>query len=384
MAVPVGGQSYSVATKPGVLAHGFRDPAAMLLAEQVVVPPDGVVVLMNCGNGLTGAVIAGGGRTSRLLLTDRNLLSVDAARRTMARAGVEATAVYRGQGAHPLPRELQADVVAIRIPLEKLALHQLLWDAHRILRVGGRCYIAGATNEGIKSAAKAMERLFGEANLETVSSGHRVLSAARAPDIGGSVEEFENPFLDSDHFNELHVTLRGSACTLFTRPGVFSWDHADEATEILAGVMEVQRGDAVLDLGCGAGGLGLVAARLSGTGRVSMVDADVEAVRSATRTVQHAGLDQCTVLASDVASAVLAERFDVVVTNPPFHVGKSTDLRVPVQFIHDAWEVLRPGGRLFLVANRTLPYEREVNERFGNLATAHDGRRFKVLSAVRR
>ena len=113
-----------------------------------------------------------------------------------------------------------------------------------------------------------------------------------------------------------------------------------------------------------------------------MVDADAEAVRSARRTAECAGVES-TVLPSDVASAVLGQRFDVVVTNPPFHVGKATDLSVPLQFIEDAWTVLAPAGRLFLVANRTLPYEREVLQRFGNLATEHDGRRFKVLSAVR-
>jgi 16S rRNA (guanine1207-N2)-methyltransferase len=84
-----------------------------------------------------------------------------------------------------------------------------------------------------------------------------------------------------------------------------------------------------------------------------------------------------------VAAAVAGERFDVVVTNPPFHVGKATDLNVPLQFIEESWEVLAPGGRLFLVANRTLPYERVVRHRFGNITTAHDGPRFKVLTATK-
>ena len=88
-------------------------------------------------------------------------------------------------------------------------------------------------------------------------------------------------------------------------------------------------------------------------------------------------------LASDIAGAVLDERFDVVVTNPPFHVGKATDLDVPIQFINDAHNVLASGGRMFLVANRTLPYEQAIKRRFGNVSNVHDGPRFKVLSAVR-
>ena len=114
-----------------------------------------------------------------------------------------------------------------------------------------------------------------------------------------------------------------------------------------------------------------------------MVDADIEAVRSAQKSAETAGVSNFRTLPSDVAGAVLDEKFDVVVTNPPFHVGKQTELSVPIQFIEDSWEVLKPGGRLFLVANRTLPYEVPITERFGRLSTIYDGRRFKVLSATR-
>jgi len=71
------------------------------------------------------------------------------------------------------------------------------------------------------------------------------------------------------------------------------------------------------------------------------------------------------------------------VSNPPFHVGKATALNVPLQFMRDAFNVLRPGGRLLLVANRTLPYEAALTDLFGNMRTVHDGQRFKVLSATR-
>ena len=383
MPVVVARRLYEVATKPGVFAHGHHDPAQVLLVEHAQVQAGDVVVHMNCGNGLFGAATASMGVAGRVALTDRNIISVEAARRTIVANGVTDAEVRLGHGAYALPADLRADVVAIRIPHEKLALLQLLTDAFRILHVGGHCYVAGANNEGAKSAAKALERLFGNAVVTAVDSGHRIVVATKRSETRGDATEFSSPFLDSGTFNQLPVTLRGAPYTLYARPGVFSWDHADEATELLAKVMQVQRGDSVLDLGCGVGALGVVAGTLSVNGRVCMVDADVEAVRCATRTAERSGLTDFQVLCSDVASAVINERFDVVVTNPPFHVGKATDLSVPKQFIHDAWEVLVPGGRLFLVANRTLPYERMVQQRFGNLTTAHDGQRFKVLAATK-
>jgi 16S RNA G1207 methylase RsmC len=94
---------------------------------------------------------------------------------------------------------------------------------------------------------------------------------------------FESPFLDKDTFHEIDVDLRGESFRIYSRPGVFSWDHLDEATQILAEHMMVLPGASVLDLGCGSGPLGVLASRLSGGGPLVMVDADVEAVRSATK-----------------------------------------------------------------------------------------------------
>jgi 16S rRNA (guanine1207-N2)-methyltransferase len=381
--VKVAGTSVIVATKPGVFSHGRLDPAALLLAEHVNVTPGDVVVNMNCGNGMFGAVAATAGHAGRVLLTDRNVLSVEAATRTLAANGARNAELYLAQGASALPADVEADVVAIRIPTERLALLQLLWDASRLLKSGGRCYLAGATNEGMKSAASTLERLFGNVRLLGKDSRHRVVVATKRAVTPAIPSDLESPYLDPETFHQLDAILRGRQFRLSSRPGVFSWDHLDEATAILVEAMTVHPGESVLDIGCGCGALGIVAATLSGTGQVCMLDADVEAVRSATRSAAAAGLTNVRVTTSDVAAAVLDERFDVVVTNPPFHVGKATDLNVPLQFIHDAWQVLVPGGCLYLVANRTLPYERSIKHRFGNIDTLHDGQRFKVLSAVK-
>ncbi len=391
--VKVAGRPYTMATKPGTFAYGRLDPATVLLGERVDVSAGDVLVQLNCGNGLLGAVAAMKG-AAHVFLADRNVVAVEAARRTLAANGVPNGQALLGQGALALAADVVpgvapgvvarvvADVVAIRIPPERVALQQLLSDAFRILKVGGRCYIAGATNEGIRTAEKTMERLFAGGRLLAQDSGHRVSVATKRAPEPASREDLDSPYLRGDVFNELTATMRGRDFTLCSRPGVFSWDHLDEATSILAETMAVRSGESVLDLGCGAGALGALAGTLTGA-RVTMVDADVEAVRSATRTAAAAGLVEVRVTTSDVASAVLDERFDVVVANPPFHVGKLTNLDVPLQFIADAWTVLAPGGRLYLVANRTLPYERAIVQRFGNLTTAHDGARFKVLVGVR-
>ena len=316
--------------------------------------------------------------------TDRHVSAIDGAARALRFAGVTNGHALAGLGAYMLADAVKPTIVVIRVPREKAALLQLLLDAFRVMQVGGRCLIAGATNEGVKTAARLMQELFGNSVVAGRESGHRIVVATKRGDGPADMSSFMDPLLDADKFKEVDVTLRGFRFTMSTRPGVFSWEHIDEATSILAEVIQIPEGASVLDIGCGAGALGVVAARLSGSGDVCMVDADVEAVRCARRTADNAGVGTARVLTSDVASAVIDERFDVAITNPPFHSGRATDLDLPGRFIRDAWTVIRPGGALFLVANRTLPYEGMIKTTFGNVACAHDGGRFKVLAATRR
>ena len=377
------GGGLEVATKPGVFAHGQVDSAADLLARHVRIEQGDVAVVMGSGNGFVPAALARVGRASRIVSTDRNILSVDATTRTLAANNAGTVEVFAQHGAFGVAGDSSADSAAIRIPHEKLALVQLLYDAFRVLRIGGVCYIAGANNEGIKSAAKLLERAFGNSTLLAYDSGNRIVSAVKESNTAADDEVFESPFLPSDTFREIEVALRDQSFTMYSRPGVFSWDHLDEATQILAEHMMVLPGASVLDLGCGSGPLGILASRLSGGGPLVMVDVDVESVRSAAKSADAAGVTNYRVLPSDVAGAVIDERFELVVTNPPFHVGKQTELSVPLQFIDDSWEVLSSGGQLFLVANRTLPYETSIRRRFGNVLMVHDGRRFKVLTATK-
>ncbi len=380
--VTVAGATYTEATKPGLTNQG-RDNATALLAERMVIQPGAMVVSFQSGNGLLGAVAALARGAAQVYLSDRNAVAVEAARRTMEANGICNATIGSGHGSAPFDDTVRADVVTIRIPTEKLALLQLLADAFAILRIGGQCCITGATNEGIKSAATLLKNLFGNATVLGTEGGCRAVMAIKCAATPADATVLANAYLSHDAFHPIDVVLRGQSTQLFSRPGVFSWEHLDEATALLADVMQVRSGDDVLDLGCGSGPLGITAARLSATGQVCMVDIDSEAVRCATRAVTAAGLTNCDVCASDVAAAVRDLRFDLVVTNPPFHVGKATDLDVPTQFILDAHAVLKPGGSLQLVANRTLPYERLVQRTFGNLTTLHDGPRFKVLSARR-
>ncbi len=70
--------------------------------------------------------------------------------------------------------------------------------------------------------------------------------------------------------------------------------------------------------------------------------------------------------------------------NPPFHgQGRAERPDIGRRFIAVAAQALKPGGRLWLVANRHLPYEAELEARFGKVRTVAQQGGFKVVETVR-
>jgi 16S rRNA (guanine1207-N2)-methyltransferase len=271
--------------------------------------------------------------------------------------------------------------VAIRAPREKQPGLQLIWDAYRLLRPDGRLYLAGANRDGVKSYLQHASELFGGVQPLAMRKGCRAGMAIRGEAATSLPETFASPLLDHECCHRFEVTARGRTYEVCSRPGVFAWDRLDAGTSALVEAMEVGGGDHVLDLGCGSGLVGVVAANLATNGRVTMVDADIVAVESARRTIAANEVENCEVLLGDGASDLESHAFDVVAVNPPFHLDRKNDYSTAARFIEDCARVLRPGGRLFLVANRFLPYERLVRDAFGGVAKAYEDRSYKVLTA---
>jgi 16S rRNA (guanine1207-N2)-methyltransferase len=113
-----------------------------------------------------------------------------------------------------------------------------------------------------------------------------------------------------------------------------------------------------------------------------MVDASLAAVDVARRRVEQSGLTNVQLLPSDGTRAVLSQRFDLVVTNPPFHQGGIQTTEIAERFIREAAQVLLPRGRFYLVANRFLKYEPTLRACFKTVEEVGGTTRYKVLRAL--
>ena len=168
--------------------------------------------------------------------------------------------------------------------------------------------------------------------------------------------------------------------TIKTLPGVFSRDGLDIGSQLLLSTLTPHTKGKVLDVGCGAGVLATVLASHSPKVRLSLCDVSAPAVEASRATLAANGIEG-EVFASNVFSEVNG-RFDMIISNPPFHDGLQTSLEAAQTLIRGAVRHLNSGGELRIVANAFLPYPNVLDEIFGFHEVIAQTGRFKVYRTV--
>jgi 16S rRNA (guanine1207-N2)-methyltransferase len=125
----------------------------------------------------------------------------------------------------------------------------------------------------------------------------------------------------------------------------------------------------------------MLLARLAPAGHVKLVDSDSAAVALAHDNLRANGIANATAHKGDGIAATPGATYDLIATNPPFHLGRRRTTAIARQFIAEAPHALRSSGRFYLVANRFLPYERDIEDAFGNVCEVAGDGRYKVLLA---
>lgn len=175
--------------------------------------------------------------------------------------------------------------------------------------------------------------------------------------------------------------------TVCAHGAAFAGARVDIGTRALLGCLDRMAADAAtaLDLGCGTGILAAALARARPSLAVLAVDQSTAAVASARATATANGLDQRIVVVRDDAAASLpGGSVDLVVCNPPFHVGAAVVTTAADRLFGAAARVLRPGGELWTVYNSALRYKPVLARLVGPTHLVEQGPKFTVTVSTRR
>ncbi|WP_226533510.1 class I SAM-dependent methyltransferase [Microbacterium paraoxydans] len=294
-----------------------------------------------------------------------------------------------------------ARLVVLQLPkslaeLEEIADAVARWAAPEVVLVcGGRVkHMTLAQNE-------VLGRSFAHVQAQRAARKSRLIEAS-APRPGPADPPFP-------------VAARHDGLTLLAHGGAFAGARLDIGTRVLlevlgldgsqlrknggnqtrkgrigagggnsSGVVNATESSRVLDLGCGTGALGVSYALAHPAARVTATDRSAAAVASARATASANGVaDRVTVMHDDAASALPDASFDIVLLNPPFHLGTSIHVGAATRLFEAAARVLRPGGELFTVYNSSLGYRAELTRLIGATEQLRRTPKFTVTRSVR-
>jgi 16S rRNA (guanine1207-N2)-methyltransferase len=231
--------------------------------------------------------------------------------------------------------------------------------------------------EGAKSAQADLQALLGPVSHLSKHKCRVFWGASRASSLDRALIESWRAW-DQPRANDAGY---------LSRPGLFAWDRVDTASALLAANLPDDLHGVVADFGAGYGYLAAqVIARCPRIVAMDLYEAEARALEPARLNVQRAIRESGRELAfalhwCDVTMGI-ERRYDAIVSNPPFHQGRADAPELGRAFITRAANALVPRGRLWLVANRHLPYESTLAAHFEQIHTValQDG--FKVIEAI--
>jgi 16S rRNA (guanine1207-N2)-methyltransferase len=159
-----------------------------------------------------------------------------------------------------------------------------------------------------------------------------------------------------------------------TRPGVFSHRHIDPGARQLIDAAEVRPSMRILDIGCGAGTVGLALAAREPSAHVHAVDSNARAVECTRIGAELNGLTNVTAELNASGEYADAGAFDLALANPPYFA----DFEIAERFVNAAWRSLKLGGQLLLVTKSPQWYEEHLAAEWRDVQIVPSKRYFVV------
>lgn len=265
------------------------------------------------------------------------------------------------------PRNTGYQTALVQLPQGRSLARAVIFKALAALQPGGDLYVWGDVRAGIRPVEEDFAAM-GDVTSVAVGGGERLFHLRRRDELPAVPEDWQTPWEP----RELDLEAAGERYRIVTQPGVFSADELDAGTRFFLEHLPdlgIRSPKAVLDACCGTGIVGMAAGRVLRADAVVYADDDVLAVHCA-RAATGAK-----VILADLTRERVEGDFDLVLCNPPFHQGVGEDRSFVRRFI----DLLPAGLPLALVANRFLPYDRELGQRFRDVRIVAQDARYRVF-----
>jgi 16S rRNA (guanine1207-N2)-methyltransferase len=258
--------------------------------------------------------------------------------------------------------EAQDGYGAALICLPRARDHARALVAQAVRATQGLIIIDGAKTDGVEPLLKALK-----SHVEL----NPPLSKSR-----GKITWFTAGSDQLDDWCEASKVVEGG---FTTRPGVFSADGPDKGSIALLTALPSGLKGRGADLGAGWGFLARDILERETVTALDLVEADKRALDCARLNVTD---PRAQFHWADATRFHSDTPYDFVISNPPFHQSRKPEPDLGQAFITTAARLLKPKGTFWMVANRHLPYEATLAQRFARVEDMGGTSGFKILCAA--
>jgi 16S rRNA (guanine1207-N2)-methyltransferase len=263
------------------------------------------------------------------------------------------------------------DLVIIKTPKTLALLEDQLYRIRPHLHDKTRIIGAGMVKQIHASTLKLLERILGPTKTSLAKKKARLIHCQ----FDRQLEPGTNPY-------PFRYILENTDIELTNHANVFSRESLDIATRFFLNHIPASKKPLkIVDLGCGNGLLGIVAAQRNPSAELLFVDESYMAIASAEINFKSAFNTNCHAefLITDCLSGVAENSVDLVLNNPPFHIHNAISSDVARQMFHESRKVLKNGGELWVIGNRHLNHGNILKRLFGHCDVVASNSKFVIL-----
>jgi len=266
------------------------------------------------------------------------------------------------------------DCVVIKVPKTLALLEDQLIRISLHINADTKFIVAGMVKAMPATVWKLLERIIGPTHTQLARRKARLIYVT----VDKSLEIPANPY-------PIEYQLENTDYRLSNHANVFSRDRLDIGTRFfLEHLPIIPDATDIIDLGCGNGVVGLIAAKRNPDATLHFVDESYMAVASAQTNFRRAFGEQraASFQIGDGLSDFPPRSADVILCNPPFHQQNTIGDQIAVQLFAQAESVLKIGGELWVIGNRHLSYQHELHRLFGHCELVASNSKFVIWRAV--
>jgi 16S rRNA (guanine1207-N2)-methyltransferase len=271
--------------------------------------------------------------------------------------------------------ECEYDFIFIKIPKSLAFLEDNLIRIKPLISSTTKVIAAGMVKTIHTSTLKLFEKYIGPTKTSLARKKARLIFCTSDEGIPAGKSPYPKNYI-----------LEGTKYTIVNHANVFSRESLDIGTRFfLQHIPQSEKYKHIIDLGCGNGLVGLIAAEKNPDAELLFVDESFMAVESAKETFEAAfeGRREAQFQVNDCLTGVEENSADLILNNPPFHQDNAIGDEIAWRMFKQSRDVLKQNGELWVIGNRHLGYHIKLKKIFANCEMVASNKKFVILKSIK-